>query len=151
MASYKDPSLLAQAVKNPPAMQETLVWFLGWEDPLEKAIHSSIPGLPLWLSWLKKKNIRLQCGRTGLGRSPGKGKGYPLQYSGLENSMDCIMTEWLSDFHFHFHQGITKKRLFNYLGDSRNILRKDYISVGSKWKQTENNPFYQKYGWILLG
>ena len=27
----------------------------------------------------------------GLGRSPGKGKGYPLQYSGLENSMDCIV------------------------------------------------------------
>jgi len=31
-------------VKNPPAMQETLVQFLGWEDPLEKgkATHSSI-------------------------------------------------------------------------------------------------------------
>ena len=27
----------------------------------------------------------------GLGRSPGKGNGYPLQYSGLENSMDCIV------------------------------------------------------------
>ena len=27
----------------------------------------------------------------GLGRYPGKGKGYPLQYSGLENSMDCIV------------------------------------------------------------
>ena len=26
-----------------------------------------------------------------LGRSPGKGKGYPLQYSGLENSFDCIV------------------------------------------------------------
>jgi len=26
-----------------------------------------------------------------LGRSPGKGKGYPLQYSGLENSTDCIV------------------------------------------------------------
>ena len=26
----------------------------------------------------------------GLGRSPGEGKGYPLQYSGLENSMNCI-------------------------------------------------------------
>ena len=25
----------------------------------------------------------------GLGRSPGEGKGYPLQYSGLKNSMDC--------------------------------------------------------------
>ena len=43
----------------------------------------------------------------GLGRSPGKGKGYPLQYSGLENSMDCIVhgvaksQTGLSDFHFH--------------------------------------------------
>ena len=27
----------------------------------------------------------------GLGRSPGEGKGYPLPYSGLENSMDCIV------------------------------------------------------------
>ena len=29
-------SLVAQLVKNPPAMQETLVQFLGWEDLLEK-------------------------------------------------------------------------------------------------------------------
>ena len=42
----------------------------------------------------------------GLGRSPGEGKGYPLQYSGLKNSMDCIIhgvaKNWtrLSDFHF---------------------------------------------------
>ena len=42
----------------------------------------------------------------GLGRSPGEGKGYPLQYSGLENSMDCIVhgvaksQTRLSDFHF---------------------------------------------------
>ena len=27
----------------------------------------------------------------GLGRSPGEGNGYPLQYSGLENSVDCIV------------------------------------------------------------
>ena len=27
----------------------------------------------------------------GLGRSPGEGNGYPIQYSGLENSMDCIV------------------------------------------------------------
>ena len=44
----------------------------------------------------------------GLRRSPGEGKGYPLHYSGLENSMDCIVhgvTESRirpSDFHFHF-------------------------------------------------
>ena len=31
-----EASLIAQLVKNPPAMQETLVWFLGQEDPLEK-------------------------------------------------------------------------------------------------------------------
>ena len=36
---------VAQLVKNLPAMQETLVRFLEWEDPLEKemATHSSIP------------------------------------------------------------------------------------------------------------
>ena len=46
-------SLVAQLIKNPPAMQETPVQFLGREDPLEKgeATHSNIPGLPLWLSW----------------------------------------------------------------------------------------------------
>ena len=46
-------SLIAQLVKNPPAMQETPGQFLGWEDPPEKgkATHSSILGLPLWLSW----------------------------------------------------------------------------------------------------
>ena len=37
-------SLIAQLVKNPPAMQETLVQSLGWKDPLEKekTHHSSI-------------------------------------------------------------------------------------------------------------
>ena len=45
--------LLTQLVKNPPAMQETLVRFLGQEDLLEKgsATHSSILALLLWLSW----------------------------------------------------------------------------------------------------
>ena len=44
----------------------------------------------------------------GLGRSPGEGNGYPLQYSGLENSMDSLVhgvaksRTRLSDFHFHF-------------------------------------------------
>ena len=45
-------SLVTQRVKNLPAMQETWVQFLGWEDSL------------------------------------GEGNSYPLQYSGLENSMD---------------------------------------------------------------
>ena len=40
----------------------------------------------------------------GLGRSLGEGKGYPLQYSGLENSMDYTVAKsraHLSDFQFH--------------------------------------------------
>jgi len=45
--------LISQLVKNLPAVQETLFQILGWEDPLEKgeATHSSILGLPWWLSW----------------------------------------------------------------------------------------------------
>ena len=41
---YSWASLVAQLVKNPPAMRETWVGSLGWEDPLEKgtATHSSI-------------------------------------------------------------------------------------------------------------
>ena len=44
----------------------------------------------------------------GLRRSPGEGKGYPLQYSDLENSVDSIVDgvtksrTRLRDFHFHF-------------------------------------------------
>ena len=47
----------------------------------------------------------------GSGRSPGEGNCYPLQYSGLESSMDCIVHGFtksrtpLSDFHFHNKQG----------------------------------------------
>ena len=50
----------------------------------------------------------------GLGRSPGEGKGYPLQYSGLENSKDCIVhgvtksQTQLSDFQFHFPVTLTE-------------------------------------------
>ena len=48
----------------------------------------------------------------GLGRSPGERNGHPLQYFGLENSMDCIVhgvaksRTRLSDFHFHLKSGI---------------------------------------------
>ena len=46
-------SVIAQLVKNLPAMQGTMVRFLGQEDLLAKgsATHSGILGLPLWLSW----------------------------------------------------------------------------------------------------
>ena len=57
-----------------------------------------------------------------LGRSPGEGNGHPLQYSGLENSMDCIVygvaksQTQVSDFHF------CSERLFSLpLNDSGEV------------------------------
>ena len=54
----------------------------------------------------------------GLGRSPGEGKGYPLQYSGLENFMDCTVhgvtksRTRLNDFHFtSFKNQISRRAL----------------------------------------
>ena len=53
-------------------------------------------GASLWLSWWR---IHLRCWRPGsipgLGRSLGEGKGCPLQYSCLGNSMDCIIHVYL--------------------------------------------------------
>ena len=58
----------------------------------------------------------------GLGRSPGKTKSYPLQYSGLENSMDCIVQgvtkswrTWLSDFHFKSPKKVESQEKGNVL------------------------------------
>ena len=44
LSSFVRSSLVAQSVKNMPAMRETWVWSLGWEDPQEKemASHSNI-------------------------------------------------------------------------------------------------------------
>ena len=97
-------SLRAQLVKNPSAMQETLVRFLGREDAPGEGI-----GYPLQYSWsslvaqlLKESacNVGDLGLIPGLGRYPGEGKGYPIQYSGPENSMDPKSRTQLSDFHF---------------------------------------------------
>ena len=85
---------MAQTVKNLPAMQETWVLSLGQEDPLDKgmAAHSCILGLHRWLSG-KEPTCQAEDARDmgsipGLGRYPGEGNGYLLQYSCLENPMD---------------------------------------------------------------
>ena len=49
----------------------------------------------------------------GLGRPPGEGKVYPLQYSSLENSMNCKSWALLSNFHFTFRLA---SLLFSCLG-----------------------------------
>ena len=69
-----------------------------------------MPGLPGFPGGASGKESACNIGNLGsipgLGRSPGGGKGYPLQYSGLENSKKCIVhgvaKSWtrLSDFHF---------------------------------------------------
>ena len=64
-------------------------------------------GLLLWLSCKESTyNVGDLGSIPGLGRSPGEGNGYPLQYSGMENSIDYIVLgvakSWtrLSNFHF---------------------------------------------------
>ena len=74
-------------------MQETLVRFLGWEDLQEKgqATHPVFFGFPCGSAG---KESTCNAGDLGLipgsGKSPGEWKSYPLQYSGLENSMDTV-------------------------------------------------------------
>ena len=80
--------------KNPLGMQETLVQFLGWEDLLLKGwyTHSGILGLSCGSAGKESTCDVGDLGLIpGLGRSSGEGKGYPLQYSGLENSIDQSM------------------------------------------------------------
>ena len=58
---------------SPPGSSVFMQAFLGSSDSKASAYNAGDPGsIP------------------GLGRSPGEGKGYPLQYSGLENSMDWV-------------------------------------------------------------
>ena len=70
----------------------------------------------------------------GLGRSPGEGNGYPLQYSGLENPMDCIVHGvaksriGLSNFQFHF---AGKKPLCLYVLRRKEGTLRLRIRVGS--------------------
>ena len=75
-------SLVAQMVKNLPAMWKTWVWSLGQEGLLE---------------W----RICLQCWRPGLdlwsGKIPAEGSSYPLQYSCLKNPLDRVA--WQATVH----------------------------------------------------
>ena len=118
---YSWASLVAQLVKNLPAMRETWVRSLGWEDPLEKGrLPTPVfqPGEFHGLYSVAESDTTERLSNAGdagsipwLGRSPGERKGYPRQYSDLENSMDCIVhgvtksRTRLRDFHFHLLSG----------------------------------------------
>ena len=115
----KRASLIAQLVKNLPAMQETL--FDSWLRKIRwRKDRLPIPvflGFPCGLAGKESAcNVGSLGSIPGLGRSPGEGKGYPLQYSGLENSMDCIFHgsqrighDWAT-FAFHNKRQITRRK-----------------------------------------
>ena len=112
MYTYKyGVSLIAQLVKNLPAIRRP--WFHSWVGKIRWA-RDRLPTV-IFLGFRHSSagkesacNVGDLGSILGLGRSPGEGKGYPLQYSGLENSMQCIVHEVaksrtrLSDFHFCF-------------------------------------------------
>ena len=103
-------SLIAQLAKNPPEMQETpfnsWVWKICWKwDRLPTPLFL---GFPCGSAGKESTcNVGDLGSIPGLGISSGEGKGYPLPYSGLEDSMDCRVhgvtksRTQLSDFHFH--------------------------------------------------
>ena len=51
---YSWASLVAQMVKNPPAVQETWVQFLDWEDPLEEGMATDSSILAWRIPWLEE-------------------------------------------------------------------------------------------------
>ena len=53
-ATKKRASLLAQSVKNLPAMQETRVRFLGWEDPLEEEMATHFSTFAWKIPWTEE-------------------------------------------------------------------------------------------------
>ena len=102
---------MAQLVRNPPAMQEP--WLDSWVRKIhwrkERLPTAVFLGFPCASAGNESTHNEGDLGSIlGMGRSPGEGKGYPLQYSGLENSMDCVVhgvtksRTLLSNFHFHF-------------------------------------------------
>ena len=52
--SHDEASLVAQMVKNLPAIQETWVRFLGWEDPLEKGMATNFSILAWEIPWTEE-------------------------------------------------------------------------------------------------
>ena len=84
-----------------------VVWYSHLLKKFPQRLHSpiSLMGFPCGSAGKESACNGIDLGPiSGSGRSPGEGKGHPLQYSGLENSMDCSpwsykelnMTEWLS-------------------------------------------------------
>ena len=101
-------SLIAQMVKNSPAVQETR--FNSWVGKIRwrrNRLPTPLLGFPCDSAGKKPTCNARDLGMIppGLGRSLAEGKGYPLQYSSLENSIGCIVhgvaKSWtrLSDFH----------------------------------------------------
>ena len=85
--------MVAQRVKNLPAMQETQLdsWVrkIHWRrDRLPTPAFLDVPGGSVGKE--SAFNAGDLCSVLGLGKSPGEGNSYPLQNSDLENSMDCL-------------------------------------------------------------
>ena len=93
-------SRIAQLVKNPPAMQEPR--FDSWVKNIPWR-GDRLPTSVFWGSPCGSAGKESACFAgdlgliPGLGRSPGEGNGCPLQYSGLENSMDSSLGRKESD------------------------------------------------------
>ena len=107
-------SLVAQLVKSLPAMWETRVWFLGWEDP-----------------WRRER--------------------LPLQYSALENLMDCIVhgvsksRTQLSNSHFGRHRSRWWEDTIKGESGSQSDFQNLLLAAWEKASKGFNKEFIEAY------
>ena len=128
-------------------------------SPSRKQKNNFLTANNKWLEWklhplnAYRKNIRTMvwsgfpCGSAGkesacnsgdlglipgLGISPAERKDYPLQFSDLENSMDCIVhgvaksQTWLSNLHFHVHELVID---FSFWSFQYNLFRSSSLYI----------------------
>ena len=112
------------------AMQETQVWSLDWEDPLEKEMAAHSSTLAWKIPWTEE---------------PGR-----LQSMGSQR----VRHNWL---HFHFHFGISRYTLYIYKTNNKNLLYSTgnytqylLITYNGKESKREYTHTYIWYNWIIL-
>ena len=129
-------SLVAQMVKNLPAMQETQVWSLDWEDPLEKEMATRCSILAWEIPWTEEPGRLQSMGSQRVGHNWVINTSfflyYPYNAHRICNDIPCIVSDinnlcpfsfllsypgWLNHFNYLFKElafGFTDFILISY-------------------------------------
>ena len=133
-------------VENISYQIKSMKCFLQWNDVYKSTYHRLLMLVRAFLVTQTVKNPPCNLGYLGsipgLGRSPGEGNSYPLQYSGLENSMD--KGAWQATVHGDHKEWDTTERLSHthkcylhtitssYIGSIQSSSRRMYCGTKDK-------------------